>query len=143
MLGLFKMQEVTLATFTLVVAALTLSGIVVYLTILNGKCCDFCFQTFDSGLTNIISMDFGPPLLPNLTLIRRFDGVTAMILMNKAVGDLPSDYPGTSISLTRRRIYFPGYFGPAIDVDALRYLTLANDMLHETYPFIITIAEGS
>ena len=51
-----------------------------------------------------------------------------MILSNKAVGELPTDYPG--------------YFGPAIDGDALRYLTLANDMLHELYPFIITIAEG-
>lgn len=52
-----------------------------------------------------------------------------MLLNNNAVGDLPSSYHD--------------YFGPAIDVDALRYLTLANHLLHELYPFIITIAEGS
>lgn len=58
----------------------------------------------------------------------RFDGVTAMLLHSRAIGELPTDYNG--------------YFGPAIDGDALRYLTLANDMLHEIYPNIITIAEG-
>jgi 1,4-alpha-glucan branching enzyme len=59
----------------------------------------------------------------------RFDGVTAMLLQSRAIGELPTDYNG--------------YFGPAVDGDALRYLTLANDMLHELYPNIITIAEDA
>eukprot|EP01127_Copromyxa_protea_P013232 TRINITY_DN3545_c0_g1_i1.p1 TRINITY_DN3545_c0_g1~~TRINITY_DN3545_c0_g1_i1.p1 ORF type:complete len:708 (-),score=102.83 TRINITY_DN3545_c0_g1_i1:39-2129(-) len=59
----------------------------------------------------------------------RFDGVTAMLLTNRSVGELPNDYNG--------------YFGSQIDGDALRYLTLANHMLHELYPFIITIAEDA
>lgn len=58
----------------------------------------------------------------------RFDGVTTMLLNNNAIGELPTSYSD--------------YFGPAIDVDALRYLTLANYLLHELYPFIVTIAEG-
>lgn len=40
----------------------------------------------------------------------RFDGVTAMLLHNRSVGELPGDYDG--------------YFGAQIDGDALRYLTL-------------------
>lgn len=40
----------------------------------------------------------------------RFDGVTAMLLTNRSIGELPSDYDG--------------YFGSQIDGDALRYLTL-------------------
>lgn len=52
-----------------------------------------------------------------------------MLLHNRSIGELPTDYNG--------------YFGSWIDCDALRYLTLANDMLHETFPNVITIAEGS
>jgi len=59
----------------------------------------------------------------------RFDGVTAMLLHNRSVGDLPNSYDQ--------------YFGSWIDGDGLRYLTLANDMLHETYPDIITISEDA
>lgn len=33
------------------------------------------------------------------------------------------------------------YFNMDVDMDALVYLMLANKMLHETYPFVITIAE--
>ena len=33
------------------------------------------------------------------------------------------------------------YFNLGVDVDALVYLMLANSMLHEEYPFVITIAE--
>ena len=33
------------------------------------------------------------------------------------------------------------YFNVGVDMDALVYLMLANKMLHETYPFVITIAE--
>eukprot|EP01126_Amoeba_proteus_P065994 TRINITY_DN947_c0_g2_i3.p1 TRINITY_DN947_c0_g2~~TRINITY_DN947_c0_g2_i3.p1 ORF type:complete len:359 (-),score=57.86 TRINITY_DN947_c0_g2_i3:546-1622(-) len=59
----------------------------------------------------------------------RFDGVTAMLLHNRSVGNLPTTYVE--------------YFGPSIDCGALRYLTLANDMLHVLYPFVITIAEDA
>uniref|UniRef100_A0A6B2KY18 1,4-alpha-glucan branching enzyme n=1 Tax=Arcella intermedia TaxID=1963864 RepID=A0A6B2KY18_9EUKA len=59
----------------------------------------------------------------------RFDGITAMLLNNRAVGDIPQDYEG--------------YFGAAIDPDALRYLTMANFILHEFYPDIITVAEDA
>ena len=33
------------------------------------------------------------------------------------------------------------YFGPGVDEDGVVYLMLANEMLHETYPDCITIAE--
>ena len=33
------------------------------------------------------------------------------------------------------------YFNIEVDVDALVYLMLANKMLHENYPFVVTIAE--
>lgn len=33
------------------------------------------------------------------------------------------------------------YFNMGVDVDALVYMMLANKMLHDTYPFAITIAE--
>jgi 1,4-alpha-glucan branching enzyme len=59
----------------------------------------------------------------------RFDGVTTMLLESRAIGDLPRSYDA--------------YFGSGIDTSALRYLTLANDMLHELYPNIITIAEDA
>ncbi len=35
------------------------------------------------------------------------------------------------------------YFGPQVDTEALSYLQLANWMLHEIYPDVITIAEVS
>ena len=33
------------------------------------------------------------------------------------------------------------YFNMGVDMDAVVYLMLANKMLHDTYPFAITIAE--
>ena len=33
------------------------------------------------------------------------------------------------------------YFNVEVDVDAVVYLMLANKMLHDIYPFVITIAE--
>ena len=33
------------------------------------------------------------------------------------------------------------YFNMEVDIDALVYLMLANKMLHETFPFVVTIAE--
>jgi len=94
-------------------------------------------QMWDSRIFNYNSWEVLRFLLSNLRFWLdvykfdgfRFDGVTAMILHNRSVGDLPNDYPG--------------YFGPEIDGDALRYLTLANDMLHEIYPNVITIAEDA
>jgi len=35
------------------------------------------------------------------------------------------------------------YFSGSADEDAIAYLMLANEMLHELYPFITTIAEGN
>lgn len=58
----------------------------------------------------------------------RFDGVSSMLYFHHGLG-----------------VGFSGgyheYFGPSVDRSCLAYLTLANHMLHEMYPFIITIAE--
>lgn len=56
----------------------------------------------------------------------RFDGVTAMIYTHRGLA--PADS-------------YPHYFGPDVDQDALVYLMLANDMLREIKPDVITIAE--
>jgi len=58
----------------------------------------------------------------------RFDGVMSMIYKHHG---LAHDFSGT----------LDEYFGPTIDTDALTYLSLANDMLREVYPDVITIAE--
>jgi len=56
----------------------------------------------------------------------RFDGVTAMIYLHRGLGVACN---------------YDHYFGPDVDEDALTYLTLANDLLHELRPDVITIAE--
>jgi 1,4-alpha-glucan branching enzyme len=56
----------------------------------------------------------------------RFDGVTAMLYFHRGLAAADS---------------YAHYFGPDVDGDALTYLTLANDMLREIRPDIITIAE--
>jgi len=58
----------------------------------------------------------------------RFDGVTSMLYHHHG---LNANFAGG----------YPEYFGPAVDGEALAYLTLANDMLHTLYPNVITIAE--
>ena len=58
----------------------------------------------------------------------RFDGVTSMLYHHHGIGfGFSGDYND--------------YFNDLADRDAICYLTLANQFLHETYPFIITIAE--
>ena len=58
----------------------------------------------------------------------RFDGVTAMLYLHRGIG--------TGFSGDYRE-----YFNMGVDVDAVIYLMLANKILHDTYPFTITIAE--
>lgn len=58
----------------------------------------------------------------------RFDGVTSMLFHHHGIA---TGFSGD----------YQEYFNLGVDVDALVYLMLANNMLHEDYPFIITIAE--
>ena len=44
--------------FMVAVEVITLHGEVVYSIMVIGKFFDFCFQIFDGGLTNLVSMDF-------------------------------------------------------------------------------------
>ncbi len=58
----------------------------------------------------------------------RFDGVTSMLYHDHGCArGFSGDYRE--------------YFGPQVDTEALSYLQLANWMLHEIYPDVITIAE--
>ena len=57
----------------------------------------------------------------------RFDGVTSMIYQNHGLGENFTDYSQ--------------YFGLNTNVDALTYLQLANELIHEVNPFAVTIAE--
>ena len=60
----------------------------------------------------------------------RFDGVTSMMYHHHGIAyGFSGDYNE--------------YFGMNTDIEAVNYLMLANDMLHELYPNMITIAEGS
>ncbi len=58
----------------------------------------------------------------------RFDGVTSMLY----------EHHGIATGFTGN---YKEYFNTAIEMDALVYLMLVNSMLHEEYPFVITIAE--
>ena len=58
----------------------------------------------------------------------RFDGVTAMLYLHRGIG---TGFSGD----------YHEYFNMGVDMDALVYLMLANKMLHETFPFVVTIAE--
>lgn len=58
----------------------------------------------------------------------RFDGVTSMLYHSRGIGQgFSGDYNE--------------YFGLNTDTEALCYLTLANHMLHEMYPDVITVGE--
>ena len=57
----------------------------------------------------------------------RFDGVTSMLYLDHGLARVFTSYDD--------------YFGPGIDEDALTYLTLANQLVHELKPTAITIAE--
>ena len=57
----------------------------------------------------------------------RFDGVTSMLYWDHGLG---TDFVGYDI-----------YFGPGVDENAVSYLALANQLIHEMNPNAITIAE--
>ena len=57
-----------------------------------------------------------------------FDGVTSMLYHSRGIGQgFSGDYEE--------------YFGLNTDTDAVCYLMMANNILHEFYPDVITIAE--
>ncbi|EIW70451.1 hypothetical protein TREMEDRAFT_71305 [Tremella mesenterica DSM 1558] len=58
----------------------------------------------------------------------RFDGVTSMMYTHHGIG---TGFSGG----------YHEYFGPSVDLEAMTYLMLANHMLHQTYPNVVTIAE--
>ncbi|OZJ03357.1 hypothetical protein BZG36_03000, partial [Bifiguratus adelaidae] len=58
----------------------------------------------------------------------RFDGVTSMMYVHHGMG---FGFSGN----------YEEYFGHGVDQEAVVYLMLTNDMLHQIYPDIITIAE--
>lgn len=58
----------------------------------------------------------------------RFDGVTSMLYTHHGIG---TGFSGG----------YHEYFGPCADIDSIVYLMLANEMLHQLYPDVITIAE--
>lgn len=58
----------------------------------------------------------------------RFDGITSMLYHHRGISrGFSGDYKE--------------YFNMEVDIEALVYLMLANKMLHETFPFVVTIAE--
>ncbi|OCK95538.1 glycoside hydrolase family 13 protein [Cenococcum geophilum 1.58] len=58
----------------------------------------------------------------------RFDGVTSMLYLHHGIG---TGFSGG----------YHEYFGPGVDEEGVVYLMLANEMLHQLYPSVITIAE--
>ncbi|VBB83794.1 Putative Glycoside Hydrolase Family 13 [Podospora comata] len=58
----------------------------------------------------------------------RFDGVTSMLYLHHGIG---TGFSGG----------YHEYFGADVDEEAVVYLMLANELLHELYPDVITVAE--
>ncbi|KAK4043609.1 alpha-glucan branching enzyme [Parachaetomium inaequale] len=58
----------------------------------------------------------------------RFDGVTSMLYLHHGIG---TGFSGG----------YHEYFGAGVDEEAVVYLMIANEMLHELYPEVITVAE--
>ncbi|KAL5508118.1 GLC3 [Sanghuangporus vaninii] len=58
----------------------------------------------------------------------RFDGVTSMMYIHHGIG---TGFSGD----------YHEYFGGSADEEGIVYLMLANDMVHELYPEVVTIAE--
>ncbi|KAL7752174.1 alpha-1,4-glucan branching enzyme [Sorochytrium milnesiophthora] len=58
----------------------------------------------------------------------RFDGVTSMLYKHHGIA---YGFSGN----------YDEYFGDTVDEDAVVYLMLANEMLHQLYPYAITVAE--
>lgn len=92
---------------------------------------------WDSRLFNYGSYETMRFLLSNLRFYMeeyrfdgfRFDGVTSMMYLHHGIG---FGFSGNYLE----------YFGDSVDIEAVVYLMIANDMLHELYPESITIAEG-
>ncbi|KAG7166036.1 1-4-alpha-glucan-branching enzyme-like [Homarus americanus] len=91
---------------------------------------------WDSRLFNYSHWEVLRFLLSNLRWYReeykfdgyRFDGVTSMLYHSHGIGEgFSGDYNE--------------YFGLNVDTEALTYIMLANYMLHQLYPEVITIAE--
>ena len=57
----------------------------------------------------------------------RFDGVTSMLYADHGLGKAFTSYAD--------------YFHPGVDEDALAYLALANELVHQVHPGAVTIAE--
>ncbi|KAG0374682.1 alpha-1,4-glucan branching enzyme [Mortierella sp. AD032] len=95
-----------------------------------------CHDLWDSRLFNYSSHETMRFLLSNLRFYMeeyrfdgfRFDGVTSMMYLHHGIG---YGFSGN----------YQEYFGDTVDLEAVVYLMLANDMLHELYPESITIAE--
>jgi len=93
-------------------------------------------ELWDSRLFNYGSHEVLRFLLSNLRYYMdvfmfdgfRFDGVTSMMYTHHGIG---ASFSGG----------YHEYFGDSVDQEAMVYLMLANQMLHEVYPNVITIAE--
>jgi 1,4-alpha-glucan branching enzyme len=58
----------------------------------------------------------------------RFDGVTSMLYLHHGIG---AGFSGG----------YHEYFGPEVDEEGVVYLMIANELLHDLYPDVITVAE--
>ncbi|KAF9426485.1 alpha-1,4-glucan branching enzyme [Podila epigama] len=93
-------------------------------------------ELWDSRLFNYGNYETMRFLLSNLRFYMeeyrfdgfRFDGVTSMMYLHHGIG---YGFSGN----------YHEYFGDTVDLEAIVYLMLANDMLHTLYPKAITIAE--
>ncbi|TDL29811.1 glycoside hydrolase [Rickenella mellea] len=93
-------------------------------------------ELWDSRLFNYGSHEVLRFLLSNLRFYMeeygfdgfRFDGVTSMMYLHHGIG---TGFSGG----------YHEYFGGGVDEEGVVYLMLANDLLHELYPDVITIAE--
>ncbi|KAI1471636.1 carbohydrate-binding module family 48 [Daldinia caldariorum] len=93
-------------------------------------------ELWDSRLFNYGSHEVLRFLLSNLRFWMdeyqfdgfRFDGVTSMLYHHHGIG---TGFSGG----------YHEYFGPDVDEEAVVYLMIANEMLHDLYPETITIAE--
>ena len=95
-------------------------------------------ELWDSRLFNYNNYETMRFLLSNLRFYMdqyhfdgfRFDGVTSMMYLHHGIG---YGFSGN----------YHEYFGDTVDLEAVVYLMLANEMLHTLYPNCITIAEGN
>ncbi|KAF2826395.1 alpha-glucan branching enzyme [Ophiobolus disseminans] len=93
-------------------------------------------ELWDSRLFNYGSHEVLRFLLSNLRFWMeeyqfdgfRFDGVTSMLYTHHGIG---TGFSGG----------YHEYFGSSVDEEAVVYLMLANELLHQVYPGVITIAE--